>query len=279
MLFPKTLYICATPIGHYSDISTRALEALAEADTIFCEDTRVTGLLLKHWKIENKKKESYHNFNEGLASQKIIERLSENQKVVLVSDAGTPCISDPGYEAVNAVREAGFQVEFLPGASAVLAALVLSGFSPVPFSFWGFVPKKDKNAFFEKLPLAQSCVLFDSPQRILDSLMALRAVSPKRGVYLGRELTKPYQEQFWGTAEQVIHAIGDRTLKGEICLVLSAESEALVQADLSPEICLLADQLKSENLPNQRIVEILVKTLGVKRNPLYDYLNQKKDKQ
>jgi 16S rRNA (cytidine1402-2'-O)-methyltransferase len=221
-LIPGTLYLVATPIGNLEDITLRALRTLKEVDVIAAEDTRHTGQLLKHFQI-SKPLISYFQFNEAKRSEEIIERLRRGEKVALVTDAGSPGISDPGERVVKAVIAAGLRVEPVPGASAVVAGLTASGLSTEEFHFVGFLPHKSgqRRTQLERLKMvAGTLVLYESPYRVEKLLGELKDIMPERRVVLARELTKKFEEFLRGTAAGLIEQIGDRTLKGEFVVLV-----------------------------------------------------------
>src|SRR4030095_12441643 len=195
-LTPGTLYLVATPIGNLEDITLRALRTLKAGDVIAAGDTRHTGQLLKHFQI-SKPLISYFQFNEAKRSEEIIERLRRGEKVALVTDAGSPGISDPGERVVKAVIAAGLRVEPVPGASAVVAALTASGLSTDEFHFVGFLPHKSgrRRATLEALKaLPGTIVLYESPYRIGRLVGELNELFPERRLVLARELTKKFEE-------------------------------------------------------------------------------------
>jgi 16S rRNA (cytidine1402-2'-O)-methyltransferase len=223
-LVPGTLYLVATPIGNLEDITLRALRTLKECDVIAAEDTRHSGQLLKHFEI-SKPLISYFQFNEAKRSEQIIERLKRGEKVALITDAGTPGISDPGERVVKAVIAAGLRVEAVPGPSALVAALTASGLSTDEFHFVGFLPHKSgqRRAQLEKLQsIPGTLVLYESPHRIERLLAELSEVFPDRQIVLARELTKKFEEFLRGTAAGIKAQIGNRTLKGEFVAIIAA---------------------------------------------------------
>jgi 16S rRNA (cytidine1402-2'-O)-methyltransferase len=225
-LTPGTLYLVATPIGNLEDITLRALRTLKECDVIAAEDTRHTGKLLKHFEI-SKPLISYFQFNEAKRSEQIIERLRRGEKVALVTDAGTPGISDPGERVVKAVIAAGLRVEPIPGPSAVIAALTASGLSTDEFHFVGFLPHKSgqRRTQLERLKTASgTLVLYESPYRVEKLLAELAEIFPERRVVFARELTKKFEEFLRGTPVEIITQIGKRTLKGEFVVLVEAAS-------------------------------------------------------
>ena len=221
-LTPGTLYLVATPIGNLEDITLRALRTLKECDVIAAEDTRHTGQLLKHFQI-SKPLISYFQFNEAKRSEEIIERLRRGEKVALVTDAGSPGISDPGERVVKAVIAAGLRVESVPGPSALVTALTASGLSTEEFHFVGFLPHKSgqRRTQIERLKTVPgTLVLYESPYRVEKLLGELKDIMPERRLVLARELTKKFEEFLRGTPAELIQQIGDRTLKGEFVVLV-----------------------------------------------------------
>jgi 16S rRNA (cytidine1402-2'-O)-methyltransferase len=222
-LTPGTLYLVATPIGNLEDITLRALRVLRECDVVAAEDTRHTGQLLRHFEI-TKPLLSYFQFNEARRSEEIIQRLGRGEKVALVTDAGSPGISDPGERVVRAALAAGHRVEAVPGACALVAALTASGLSTDEFHFIGFLPHKSGQRRNELTRLSQvtgTLVLYESPYRIEKLLGELHEVMPDRTVVLARELTKKFEEYLRGTPAQLLEASKTRTLKGEFVVMVA----------------------------------------------------------
>jgi 16S rRNA (cytidine1402-2'-O)-methyltransferase len=219
-----TLYLVATPIGNLEDITLRALRVLRECDVVAAEDTRRTGQLLRHFEI-SKPLLSYFQFNEARRSEEIIERLRRGEKVALVTDAGTPGISDPGERVVRAAIAAGRRVESIPGACALVAALTASGLSTEEFHFIGFLPHKSgqrRNELTRAGQLPGTLVLYESPFRIEKLLGELNEVLPGRTVVLARELTKKFEEYLRGTPAELIEVTKKRSLKGEFVVMVGA---------------------------------------------------------
>jgi len=220
-----TLYLVATPIGNLEDITLRALRVLRECDVVAAEDTRHTGRLLKHYEIKRPLLSCFQ-FNEARRSEEILERLDRGEKIALVTDAGTPGISDPGERVVRAARAAGHPVEPVPGACALVAALTASGLPSAEFHFIGFLPHKSgqRQKRLESLrDVAGSLVLYESPYRIGRLMGELKELYPDRPVVLARELTKKFEEFMQGTPEELLSAISTRALKGE-CVVIIGPS-------------------------------------------------------
>lgn len=221
-LTPGTLYLVATPIGNLEDITLRALRVLRECDVVAAEDTRRTGQLLKHFGI-SRPMISYFAFNEAKRSEEILERLQRGEKIALVTDAGSPGISDPGERVVRAARAAGLRVESIPGPCALVAALTASGLATDEFHFIGFLPHKSgqRRKQLEALQaFAGTLVLYESPYRIGKLLGELSEVFPEREVVLARELTKKFEEFLHGTPAQLIGLTEKRSLKGEFVVMI-----------------------------------------------------------
>jgi 16S rRNA (cytidine1402-2'-O)-methyltransferase len=224
-LAASTLYLVATPIGNLEDITLRALRVLRECDVVAAEDTRHSGQLLKHFGIF-KPLLSYFQFNEAKRSEEIIERLRRGEKVALVTDAGSPGISDPGERVVKAAIAAGFRVESVPGPSALVAALTASGLPTDEFHFIGFLPHKSgqRRNKLESLKTASGTLVFyESPYRIEKLLVKLSEVFPERQVVLARELTKKFEEFLRGKPGELLASAKKRSLKGEFVVMIGPQ--------------------------------------------------------
>lgn len=211
-----------TPIGNLKDITLRALDELKSADIILAEDTRTTGVLLKHFEI-SKPLQSYHIFNEHKTVQKVIDSIKSGKKVVLVSDAGTPGISDPGFLLVRACLENGIGVICLPGATAFVPALVMSGLPSDAFVFEGFLPvKKGRQTRLNALKEEpRTMIFYESPHRILKTLEQFREVfGPERRASVSREISKMYEETVRGTLSEILTIFAEKAPKGEIVIVI-----------------------------------------------------------
>ncbi len=226
------LYIVPTPIGNLKDITFRAIETLKEVDIILAEDTRQTKKLTKHYGID-KMLWSHHKFNEHKATDSIIQKLKAGTNFALVSDGGTPGISDPGFFLVRACIEVGAQVISLPGAVAFIPALVNSGFPCDKFVFEGFLPhKKGRKTLLEKIANEErTVILYESPHRIIKTLEQVIAyISPDRPVAVSRELTKTFEENLRGTAAEMLEHFKNHKPKGEFVLIIGAESKKIKSA-------------------------------------------------
>lgn len=216
------LFIVPTPIGNLKDITYRAVEVLKQVDYILAEDTRTSGILLKHYGIETPAR-SFHMHNEHKALTAVVEDLQAGKKIALISDAGTPGISDPGFLLVRTCTAKGIEVECLPGATAFVPALVCSGFPITEFLFLGFPPvKKGRKTFFEKLKEEKrTVVLYESPHRIEKTVNEIKNVLGREvKISISRELSKKFEEHIRGSAGEVLEKIKQKPLKGEIVMVV-----------------------------------------------------------
>ncbi|RYD38404.1 MAG: 16S rRNA (cytidine(1402)-2'-O)-methyltransferase [Verrucomicrobiaceae bacterium] len=220
---PGHLYIIATPIGNLRDITLRARDTLASVDLIACEDTRHSGVLLQHLEIR-KPLISLHQHNEAMRTAGFLTDLREGKSIAYISDAGMPGVSDPGARLVAACRQADLPVEVLPGPSAVLTAMVGSGFPADAFYFGGFLPVKSgqrERALTAALEADETSIYFESPHRLPTTLDLLRRLRPDRLICVARELTKKFEEYRRGTAMEVAAHYEAHPAKGEICLLIS----------------------------------------------------------
>ncbi len=221
------LYIVGTPIGNLEDISARALRILQEADLIAAEDTRHTGILLKHYGIQVPQV-SYHKFNEARRLDELISKMQNGAQVALVSDAGMPGVSDPGERMIKGCLEHEIPIEVIPGPSAVMHALVASGFSMTPFYFGGFFPVKSggrARTVGEALERACTSVYFESPHRIVRTAQAFHEADPECRICVARELTKKFEEVNVGRPQAILERYSSGKVKGELCLVVAGTSE------------------------------------------------------
>jgi 16S rRNA (cytidine1402-2'-O)-methyltransferase len=219
------LYLVPTPIGNLEDITLRAINVLKSADVVLAEDTRTSGNLLKHLGI-NKPMQSYHIHNEHQTITRLLERMLKGETMALVSDAGTPAISDPGFLLVRECIKYGIKVECLPGPTAFVPALVNSGLPSDRFTFEGFLPhKKGRQTRLQQLSNEErTMVFYESPHRLLKSLQQFAEYfGPERQVSVSRELTKIYEENARGTLQEVIAHFGEKAIKGEIVIVVAGK--------------------------------------------------------
>ncbi len=222
-----SLYLVPTPIGNRGDITLRALETLKQVDYILAEDTRTSGMLLKHYEI-NKPLQSFHIFNEHQTVEKLVARMKAGETFALVSDAGTPGISDPGFLLVRGCLAAALPIECLPGPTALIPALVNSGFPTDRFVFEGFLPhKKGKQTLLKKLAEEdRTVIVYESPHRLVKTLeQMIDFFGVERLVSVSRELTKLHEETFTGSLEKVLFHFQQKDVKGEIVIVIDGKRE------------------------------------------------------
>jgi 16S rRNA (cytidine1402-2'-O)-methyltransferase len=222
IMITQGLYIVSTPIGNLEDITLRALSVLKEVSVIACEDTRHTALLLHRYEIKNRTV-SFHEYNKLQRTPEIIDRLKKGEAVALVSDAGTPGISDPGYYLIREAIKEGLPVIPIPGPSAILAGLVVSGLPSDHFVFEGFLPKREGRKIKKLKELVaetRTMVFYDSPFRVMRSLESILALFGDRRIALARELTKKFEEVMRGKISDIMDKIKDQRLKGEIVLIV-----------------------------------------------------------
>ena len=265
--FDKGLYVTATPIGNLGDISRRALDLFGSADFIICEDKRVSGKLLSYYEIKTPMI-SYHDHNSQAVMPKLIDELKAGKTMALITDAGTPLISDPGYKLVNECRNQGIMVTSLPGASAVLCALTCAGMATDKFFFSGFLPSKTvarKKEINKLSKIPATLVYFESPNRLLASLKDLREVLGNRNAAVCRELTKLYEEIRKDNLDNLIeHYEGLQTPKGEIVVLIEQGKEKKLVNDLDSA---LDDALKK--LSVKEAVFAVTYMTGRKRKEVY----------
>lgn len=223
---PTHLYLVPTPIGNLQDITLRAIDVLKSVDVVLAEDTRTTGKLLKHLEIQ-RPLQSYHIFNEHKAIEKLVERMGKGERMALVTDAGTPGISDPGFLLVRGARDAGLTVNCLPGATAFVPALVNSGLPADRFIFEGFLPhKKGRKTRIDSLvDETRTMIFYESPHRLMKTLIQFgEAFGEDRMACVSRELTKIYEENVRGTLQELILYYQEKTIKGEIVVTVAGKN-------------------------------------------------------
>jgi 16S rRNA (cytidine1402-2'-O)-methyltransferase len=222
-----SLYLVPTPIGNLADITLRALEILKSVDVILAEDTRTSGFLLKHYEV-SKPLQSFHNFNEHKMVDGLIARLQKGEVMALISDAGTPGISDPGFLIARAALQAGLKIECLPGATAFVPALIKSGLPADRFVFEGFIPqKKGRQTLLKKLAQEDRTMIFyESPYRLVKTLEHFKEYfGAARRASVSRELTKMFEETFNGTLEEAVAHFSAKEVKGEIVIVVEGKTD------------------------------------------------------
>lgn len=275
-----TLYIVATPIGNLEDMTYRAVRVLQEADLIAAEDTRHTRKLLAHFGIATRLT-PYHDHNEQLKTGQLLDRLREGDTVALVTDAGTPCIADPGYRIVSAAAAEGIRIVPIPGPSALIAALSASGLATDRFAFEGFLPPKQgkrKNRLEELKGELRVLIFYEAPHRLPATLTDMAEVYGNRYAVIARELTKIHEELVRGTLPELAGRYSTVSVKGEVVILLAppddtADSEPL---DL-PE--LLSGYIHDDNLSIRDAVAKAVTVTGISRSEVYDTALKIKNRQ
>lgn len=263
-----TLFICATPIGNLEDVSRRLLRVLAEADVIAAEDTRTTrGLLTRH--SIRSRPVSYHDANERRRTPELVARLKKGESVALVTESGMPAISDPGYRLITGAIEAGIRVEVVPGPSAALSALVVSGLPTARFAFEGFLPRKEGPRRRRLQALStddRTLIFFEAPNRLRSLLSDVMSILGDRRVAVARELTKVHEEVVRGLASEVVEDLGN--LKGEVVLVVEGAKE---EGDLSAAVA-EARSLIATGMTKSKAAAKAAESSGVRRSDVYQAL-------
>lgn len=270
------LYVVATPIGNLSDITIRALDILKTVDYIACEDTRQTIKLLNHYEIK-KKMIAYHKFNELSKSDSIIDDLKKGMSVAIVTDAGTPCISDPGYILVKKAREEGINVYGVPGCSAVVTALSVSGLNTSEFAFYGFL-STDNTKFNEEIDRIKNSnvntfVIYESPKRIVKLFSKLVDVFENAYVYIASDLTKLHERGFFGRIDEVYETIkNDPNIeKGEYAIVIQKENKVeIIENEVSIEAMLVDTMIKNKCSLKDAIGLLNSNNKNLKKNDIYN---------
>ena len=268
------LYLVATPIGNLSDMTYRAVEILKSVDKIYAEDTRNSIVLLKHYNITTHL-ESYHEFNQELKTNTIIQEIKNGLKIALISDAGLPVISDPGYKIVKEARLQGLKVSTIPGASAGISALIASGISPMPYTFYGFLDSKKTKRISELNELKyinHTIIFYEAPHRIYETLNDMLEVFGDRFVTLARELTKTFEEYI---SDKISNILKIDSLKGEMVLIVEGYKEDN-NIDIDP-ISKIDELINLGYKPNEAIKEVS-KLLNISRNDLYKKYSDYKSK-
>ena len=265
------LYLVATPIGNLADFSLRAIEVLKSVDKIYAEDTRNSIVLLNHYDIKTKL-ESYHEFNQNEKTLDIVKEVESGMKIALISDAGLPVISDPGYKVVEEASKRNLAISTIPGASAGISALIASGLAPMPYTFYGFLDSKKTKRVKELNDLKyinHTIIFYEAPHRIKETLTDMLEVLGNRKIVLARELTKTYEEYIRGSIEEILNI---DNLKGEMVLIVDGYKEEKIDINPFEKI----DELISLGYkPNEAIKEVS-KLINVNRKELYnDYVEYK----
>jgi 16S rRNA (cytidine1402-2'-O)-methyltransferase len=260
------LLVCATPIGNLEDLTLRVLDALRSADVVACEDTRHTQILLDRHEIHAARLVSLHEHNERARAPALTARVRAGETVALVSDAGTPLISDPGFALVRACLQEGLAVEVLPGPSAALVALVASGLPVERWRFVGFLPRKRVELERLLAHTDDTLVAFESPRRVAATLRVLAELDPERAVAVCRELTKLHEEVRRGSARELVSHYAEHPPRGEIVLVVGA---AALGAGRRDEALEAVRELVQAGAKPRRAAGVVAKLTGVGANELY----------
>lgn len=273
-----TLYLCATPIGNLQDITLRVLDTLRTVDLVACEDTRKTLQLLNHFSI-SKPVTSYYEHNKLIKGNVIIQQLKEGKNIALVSDAGMPGISDPGYDLVQQCLAEGITFTVLPGAVAAITGLVLSGLPTDRFAFEGFIPrqKKERQQFFLNLLHEERTMIFyESPHRLQDTLETMAEIFPDRTMAAARELTKKFEEIVRGTPSEILTHFETEGIRGEFVLLLhGAQPAQPEERDLDWAVQRTA-QLEADGIPQKDAIKQAAKEAGLSKRDVYNFIVKNK---
>lgn len=275
------LYLVATPIGNLEDITLRALKVLKSVEILACEDTRNTQKLLNHYEITGKKLISYHEHNEEKTSEKIISYLEEGKEVALVTDAGMPCISDPGYILVEKIKKVGLPITTLPGANAGLTALVASGIESYNYTFYGFLPRKSKDLKLkleEILKMNTTSILYESPYRVKNLVEEISKISPTRKISVARELTKIFEQIETSSAEEILEMLGNKIKeKGEFVVIISPNKDEKSEEVNVDELVELIYQKVQSGVKKSEAIKNIAKEFGINKKEVYSLYHEKYD--
>ena len=269
------LYLVGTPIGNFQDMTYRAVDTLKYVDEIYCEDTRITGMLLKHFEIPTKM-HSYHIYNEKELSSSIIEKIKSGKNIAVVSDAGMPSISDPGYLIATIAIQNDIDVCIIPGVSAGITALVGSGIPSNKFTFVGFLNSKDnkRKEELEQLKFKEELILYEVPHRIKETLEMLNDIMPNREIVLARELTKKYEEYLRGTSKEILEVVEE--LKGEMVIIISGcQNEEKVAKLISLSIKEHYRFYIENGYENKEAMKLVAKDRGISKSEVYQEIMKK----
>lgn len=275
------LVLVGTPIGNLEDITRRALRTLEEAQVIACEDTRRARKLLGHYGIRVRELITYHEANERRQARVLLDRIGAGDEVVLISDAGMPGMSDPGFRLVEACAERGYEVVVVPGPTAVVSALAISGLPPGRFTFEGFLPRKPgerRRRIAELAAEDRTMVFFESPHRIADSLADLEEGLGDRPAVVARELTKMHETAHRGNLGELAAMAQQGTFRGEIVIVVSGAVRGSVPLAGPEELAERASQLIDEGMDRKAAMTAVAKEAGVSKRDVFDALVSAKSK-
>jgi len=272
-----TLYIVATPIGNLADITLRALDILRSVSLILAEDTRTSSKLLNHYQITTKTM-ACHEHNEQAVVAGVVARLQQGDDIALISDAGTPLVSDPGYRVVTGCIDAGVTVCPLPGASSLIAALSVGGLPPLPFTFLGFVPRSGSGRSARIAAIAgcqHTVVVLESARRVVATLQAVAAAGGGGlRVVIAREMTKMHEELIRGTVDGLLLQLGDSLLRGEVVLLFAPSEEKTAHPVDDASILASLDDPLLQDLPASKRAKAVADQWGVSKQRVYNLLHQ-----
>lgn len=263
-----TVYLIPTPIGNMEDITIRAINILKEVEVIFSEDTRVTSQLLKHFEI-SKKLIASHQYNEAENKEKLLKYLENGVNVGIVTDRGTPIISDPGYELSKIAIENDYNVVGLPGATALIPALIMSGITPYPFMFYGFLnskAQKRKNELEELKNVSATLIFYEAPHRIQDTLQNILETLGNRRISIAREISKKFEEIYRGTVKEVIEQTVD--IKGEIVIIVDGNKQGKSYDNLT--IIEHVNLFIKEGHDSKEAIKLVAKERNISKKEVYD---------
>ncbi len=268
------IYLVGTPIGNLDDFSPRAIAVLRQVSLILCEDTRHTRKLLTHFAIETAT-ESFHEHNEDAKAERMLERVEHGESLALVSDAGMPLVSDPGYAIVRMARQRGITVEPVPGPFAGILALVASGIAPLPFMFFGFAPHRhsERLDFYRDIADRRvTSIIYESPERIVGSLRDAIDTLGDVECTVAREMTKLHEEFIHGSVSEIIESMAARdSIRGEITIVFAAAAEA--RSETAPEVIAAEfERLRASGMRRNDAIKAVAEKFGLRKNEVYKLL-------
>lgn len=279
------LFIVGTPIGNIKDITIRALETLKEVDLILAEDTRQTLKLLNHYEI-SKKQISYHRHNEAEKINQVIKLLDDGNNIALVSDAGMPCVSDPGYLLVIELVKKGYEIEVIPGVTALITAVVKSGIDTTRFSFEGFLSvnkKQRKERLLEVKDDKRTLIFYEAPHKIVNTLKDVLSILGDRNICIARELTKVYEEHLRGTVTDILKHFENTPPKGEMVLIIEGKTEKELKEEKEAELLNITEEellikYLEEGLSRKDAVKKVAKEKNRDKNEIYKICIELKNK-
>ncbi len=268
------LYITGTPLGNLDDMSVRAVNTLKDADIILCEDTRLTRKLTNHFEISTPLR-SYHDFNKEEVGEAIISEMKDGKVFALVSDAGMPAISDPGYELIREMQEQGLEYSVIPAASAFTLALVASGIPSFEFTFFGFLPKtgsKRNEKLKQIMYHPQTSVIYESPHKLKATVGRMMEIDAEREISISREITKKFEQHRRGPVGEILGMLGNSIpLKGEFVIVIRGYEEAAVVSDIP--IREHVNQFIDQGMKPTKAIKMVADIKGMKKQEVYDIYN------